>query len=84
MWIWIDGQPVPAAEAKVPVLDRGFLYGDSVYEVLRTVHHKPLFYDLHVARMLRSASGLGFALPPQAQLDGAVHDTITAATRAVQ
>ena len=83
LWIWIDGQPVPAAEAKVPVLDRGFLYGDSVYEVLRTVHHKPLFYDLHVARMLRSASGLGFALPPQAQLDGAVHDTIAAAARAV-
>ena len=36
------------AEATVPVLDRGFLYGDSVYEVFRTEDGVPLFLDDHV------------------------------------
>ena len=78
-WIWIDGRPVPAAEARVPVLDRGFLYGDSVYEVTRTVGQKPLFYELHRARLASSAAGIGMTLPRQAELDAAVSDTIQAA-----
>src|SRR5260370_25602548 len=32
----VDGRIGPPEEARVPVLDRGFLYGDSVYEVVRT------------------------------------------------
>ncbi len=78
-WIWIDGRPVPAAEARVPVLDRGFLYGDSVYEVTRTVGQKPLFYELHRARLASSAAGIGLTLPRQAEIDAAVSDTIQAA-----
>ena len=78
-WIWIDGRPVPAAEARVPVLDRGFLYGDSVYEVTRTVGQKPLFYELHRARLASSAAGIGMTLPRQAEIDAAVSDTIQAA-----
>lgn len=81
-WIWIDGRPVPAAEARVPVLDRGFLYGDSVYEVTRTVGQKPLFYELHRARLASSAAGIGMTLPRQAELDAAVSDTIQAAAAA--
>lgn len=82
-WIWIDGRPVPGAEARVPVLDRGFLYGDSVYEVTRTVGQKPLFYELHRARLASSAAGIGMALPKQAELDAAVSDTIQAAADAL-
>ena len=33
----VDGRITPEAEARVPVLDRGFLFGDSIYEVVRTV-----------------------------------------------
>lgn len=78
-WIWIDGRPVPGHEARVPVLDRGFLYGDSVYEVTRTVNQKPLFYDLHCARLHSSAGGLSMSLPKQKEIDAAVQDTIAAA-----
>jgi branched-chain amino acid aminotransferase len=52
----IDGAITPTAEARVPVLDRGFLYGDSVYEVFRTYDAVPLFYEEHWARLLNSAA----------------------------
>jgi branched-chain amino acid aminotransferase len=56
MWVSLDGEVLPAAEARISVLDRGFLYGDSVYEVLRTVDRRPLFWADHAARLWTSAS----------------------------
>ncbi|HZF28327.1 MAG TPA: aminotransferase class IV [Gammaproteobacteria bacterium] len=52
----VDGVITPTADARVPVLDRGFLYGDSIYEVFRTYEGVPLFYDEHWARLENSAS----------------------------
>src|SRR5690606_13817795 len=52
----VDGVITPTAEARIPVLDRGFLYGDSIYEVFRTYDGVPLFYDEHWARFERSAA----------------------------
>lgn len=51
----IDGVLSPLAEARVPVLDRGFLYGDSVYEVFRTYDGVPLYWREHFERMENSA-----------------------------
>ena len=51
----IDGLLSPLEEARVPVLDRGFLYGDSVYEVFRTYDGVPLFGREHFERMENSA-----------------------------
>lgn len=51
----VDGHITPTAEARVPVLDRGFLYGDSVYEVFRTYSGVPLLYRDHWDRMQNSA-----------------------------
>lgn len=51
----IDGVLSPLEEARVPVLDRGFLYGDSVYEVFRTYDGVPLFWQEHFERMENSA-----------------------------
>lgn len=51
----VDGRIVPTAEACVPVMDRGFLYGDSVYEVFRTYDGVPLFFDEHWRRLQNSA-----------------------------
>jgi len=51
----VDGVVSPMAEATVPVLDRGFLYGDSVYEVFRTEDGVPLFLDDHFDRLENSA-----------------------------
>ena len=42
---------MPLSEAKVPVLDRGFLFGDGIYEVLRVYGGKPWLEDDHFARL---------------------------------
>jgi branched-chain amino acid aminotransferase len=47
----VDGRITPTGEACVPVLDRGFLYGDSIYEVFRTYSGVPLFYEEHWKRL---------------------------------
>lgn len=57
MSVWnayLDGKKVPLAEAKVPALDRGFLFGDGVYEVARVYDRKPFLLDEHFARLRRS------------------------------
>jgi branched-chain amino acid aminotransferase len=77
--VWIDGRPVEADQARVPVLDRGFLYGDSVYEVLRTFSGKPFGLGAHLDRMERSAAALLMELPPRADIERAVADTLAAA-----
>ena len=51
----VDGNIRPTDQACIPVLDRGFLYGDSVYEVFRTYSGIPLFYDEHWDRLENSA-----------------------------
>jgi branched-chain amino acid aminotransferase len=51
----VDGQITATAEARVPVMDRGFLFGDSIYEVFRTYDGIPLFYDRHWTRFENSA-----------------------------
>jgi branched-chain amino acid aminotransferase len=57
----LDGTLVAPAEARVSVFDRGFLYGDSVYEVMRTYGGRPFELDAHLARLARSAERIGLA-----------------------
>jgi len=52
----VDGVITRTSDARIPVMDRGFLYGDSIYEVFRTYGGVPLFYDEHWARFENSAS----------------------------
>ncbi len=52
----IDGNVVPTQVASIPVMDRGFLYGDSIYEVFRTYDGVPLLYEEHWTRFRNSAS----------------------------
>ena len=51
----VDGVISAAEEARIPVLDRGYLYGDSVYEVFRTYNGVPLFLTDHFERLEHSA-----------------------------
>jgi len=76
--VWIDGAPVDAAEARVPVFDRGFLYGDSVYEVTRAFGGVAFALDEHLDRLERSAAGLIMRTPSRAAIRAAVVETITA------
>src|SRR5262249_10631925 len=50
----LDGTRMPLAQARVSVLDRGFLFGDGVYEVLRVYAARPWLADEHFARLGRS------------------------------
>ena len=60
---YLNGEYVPIAEAKISVLDRGFIFGDGIYEVV-PVYAKKLFrFDEHMARLGRSLTKLRIANP---------------------
>jgi len=59
----VNGVITPAGEARVSVLDNGFTYGDSVYEVLRTYGGRAFEPARHFRRLRRSAARLGFDVP---------------------
>jgi branched-chain amino acid aminotransferase len=52
-----------AEDARIPVLDHGFLYGDSVYDVIRTANARPFMMQAHLDRLRRSAALIYFELP---------------------
>jgi D-alanine transaminase len=54
----LSGTVVPLSEAKIPVLDRGFLFGDAVYEVLRIYHGKLWLEDDHFRRLGQSLEAI--------------------------
>src|SRR3954464_9029022 len=66
----------------VPVLDRGFLYGDSVYEVVRTYAGRPFELDRHLARMEQTARRIDLALPPRESIVRELQRTLDAAGNA--
>src|SRR5262245_22086600 len=76
----IDGVIHPPEEAKVSVYDRGFLYGDSVFETIRTYAGEPFALDEHLARLERSAERVAIAMPiPRADFALEIRRAITAA-----
>ena len=60
--VWVDGQVVPADGSHLSVFDRGFQLGDGVFETLRARGGRPTEIDEHLARLRRSAQGLGIPL----------------------
>jgi branched-chain amino acid aminotransferase len=75
----VDGAITRTADARVPVLDRGFLYGDSIYEVFRTYRGVPLFYDEHWRRFENSAALIRMRIGlSREQLTDAIRATIAA------
>lgn len=61
-WASVNGIVVPVEEARVSVLDNGFAFGDSVYEVLRTYDRRPFLPGRHFRRLRASAARLGFEI----------------------
>jgi D-alanine transaminase len=58
----LDGTLLPLGEARVSVLDRGFMFGDGVYEVVQLQGARPLFLEEHLARFHRSLAALRIAV----------------------
>jgi branched-chain amino acid aminotransferase len=76
----IDGQVVDSGEARVSVFDRGFLYGDSVFEVFRTYGGVPFAETEHLERLGRSADRLMIRMPISIErLSSEVRATLNAA-----
>ena len=55
---YLNGEYQPLAEAKVSVLDRGFIFGDGIYEVVPVYEQKLFRFDEHMARLGRSLAKL--------------------------
>lgn len=76
----VDGKLVDGGAAQVSVFDRGFLYGDSVFEVFRTYGGVPFAQEEHLERLARSAKRLMIPMPASLEtLSSEVRDTIEAA-----
>lgn len=61
--VYVNGEYVPEAEAKVSVFDRGFLMADAVYEVTSVLDGKLIDFAGHAARLARSLAELDMASP---------------------
>ena len=59
----LNGQLLPLNQAKVSVLDRGFIFGDGVYEVIPVYGRRLFRFDEHMARLARSLDKLRIANP---------------------
>jgi D-alanine transaminase len=64
---FLNGRFMPLEQTLVPVEDRGFQFGDGVYEVIRTYHGTPFQLEAHLARLERSAKAIGLTMPYQAR-----------------
>jgi len=63
MYTYLNGEFVTENEAKVSVLDHGFLYGDGVFEGIRAYNGRIFALDEHVDRFFESAKSIMLELP---------------------
>ncbi len=61
--IYLNGDWMPIEEAKIPVLDRGFIFGDGIYEVIPVYGRKPFRAQGHLDRLKRSLAEIRIANP---------------------
>ncbi len=62
-WVSLNGVWSPIEEAKVSVLDRGFIFGDGIYEVVPVYAGKPFRWPQHLSRLKRSLGKIGIPNP---------------------
>ena len=63
MWVYLNDQFVEDDQARVSVFDRGFLFGDGVFETIRVYDSHLLFLNRHLQRLHQSCECLGLSLP---------------------
>jgi branched-chain amino acid aminotransferase len=78
--VYVNGTITPAHQAVIPVYDHGFLYGEGVYETVRTYNKVPFLLDQHNRRLRASAQRLQLEVPfDDSALAGWIDDTMAAA-----
>ncbi len=65
--VYLNGEYLPLSEAKVSVLDRGFLFGDGVYEVIPAYFGKLFCLEAHLQRLNNSLNAIRLAVPIDAE-----------------
>jgi len=66
--VWINGSLVPDDEARISIFDHGLVVGDGVFETVKVANGVPFALSRHLARLARSAAGLGLAEPDLDQI----------------
>ena len=79
---WADGGIVAAGTAAVSPIDHAVIVGDGVFETLKVVDGVPFALTRHLARLARSAAGLGIQAPDDARIREAVAEVVAADRRA--
>lgn len=64
--VYLNGEYVPKERAMISVEDRGFIFGDGIYEVVRVIDGRIFEWDAHAARMTRGLAGIRIGLEPAA------------------
>jgi len=76
----VNGRIVDQDHAVISVFDHGFLYGEGVYETIRTYNGQPFLFDRHLRRLRTSAGMMALPVPlTDEQLDATLRDTMSAA-----
>ena len=76
---YVDGRLLPLASASVSVLDRGFLFGDGIYEVCAVIGGRLIDNDAHLARLERSLRAIRLANPHSAAEWTAIEEEVVRA-----
>ena len=77
MWVFLNDRFVRKEDAVVSVFDHGFLYGDGVYETIRSYGPRIFMREQHLARLRRSAEAIGLDLPiPLGQWPALLHEAM--------
>jgi D-alanine transaminase len=74
----VNGRQMPLSDVRISAQDRGFLFGDAVYEVLRVYHGRPWLADEHFQRLARSLRAIRIDGVDVEQLRRRMHATIAA------
>ena len=74
--VWLDGELLATAEARVSVFDHGLTVGDGVFETLRSYAGRPFAARRHLERLQASAAGLALSVPSTATLRAALDQVL--------
>ena len=81
MLVYLNGHFVPRDEARISVFDHGYLYGDGIYETMRSYGGRIFLRDRHLSRLKPSADAIALSLPLPLEKIGAALDEALAVNK---